>query len=637
MCGIAGWVGPTLNIDEARNMTAVLAHRGPDDSGEWREGDAWLGQRRLSIVDLSPAGRQPMSSASGRYVMTYNGEVYNSPELADQLRASGHVFRGHSDTEVMLAAIDEWGFESSLQRFNGMFALAVWDRQERSLLLARDRVGEKPLYFAERGNDIAFASELTGLWQLSWLDKRVDRAALTAYFSHLCVPAPASIVTGARKLAPGTYYRWQAGTGEVRHYWQLASVIDAGSGTTVKADFVEAADELERMLRDSVRLRLRADVPYGAFLSGGIDSSLVVALMQMEAQQPVSTFTIGFSEKSHDESVFADAIAAHLGTRHHKKILSAGEVIDLVPKIAHLHDEPFADSGSVPSLLLAQFVRPHVKVAVSGDGGDELFGGYPRYFWASRIESLRRRLTPFGAAALAFLFDRVPGPALDGADKWLFRGKLGGANGLSERARRFAEYLRCAPEDVYRSIVSAWKYPQNPLSAEMDRALCPDLTGYAHLPWAERMMAVDQAHFLPDDMLTKVDRATMSVGLEARAPLLDHRLVEWSWRLPVGYKLSDRGDQGKLLLREVLYRFVPKEIMDRPKMGFGMPIGKWLRAELRDWAEDILGPERLSGVGLNAQVVRQMWREHLAGSNRLPEIWTALMWVQWQEKWKARM
>lgn len=637
MCGIAGWVGPTLNIDEARNMITVLAHRGPDDSGEWREGDIWLGQRRLSIVDLSPAGRQPMSSASGRYVMTYNGEVYNSPELADQLRASGHVFRGHSDTEVMLAAIDEWGFESSLQRFNGMFALAVWDRQERSLLLARDRAGEKPLYFAERGNDIAFASELTGLWQLSWLDKRVDRAALSAYFSHLCVPAPASIVTGARKLAPGTYYRWQSGKGEVRHYWLLDGVIDAGSGTTVKADFVEAADELERMLRDSVRLRLRADVPYGAFLSGGIDSSLVVALMQMEAQQPVSTFTIGFSEKSHDESVFADAIAAHLGTRHHKKILSAGEVIDLVPKIAHLHDEPFADSGSVPSLLLAQFVRPHVKVAVSGDGGDELFGGYPRYFWAGRIESLRRRLTPIGAEALAFLFDRVPGPVLDGADRWLFRGKLGGANGLSERARRFASYLRCAPEDVYQSIVSAWKYPQNPLNADMDRALCPDLAGYAHLPWAERMMAVDQAHFLPDDMLTKVDRATMSVGLEARAPLLDHRLVEWSWRLPLGYKLSDRGDQGKLLLREVLYRFVPREMMDRPKMGFGMPIGKWLRAELRDWAEDILRPERLSGVGLNTQVVRQMWREHLAGNNRLPEIWTALMWVQWQEKWKARM
>ena len=637
MCGIAGWVGPTLNIDEARKMIAVLAHRGPDDSGEWGEGDTWLGQRRLSIVDLSPAGRQPMSSASGRYVMTYNGEVYNSPELADQLREAGQVFRGHSDTEVMLAAIEEWGFENSLQRFNGMFALAVWDRQERSLLLARDRIGEKPLYIAERGSDIAFASELSGLWQLSWLDKRVDRAALTAYFCHLCVPAPASIVTGARKLAPGTFYRWQAGKGRVHHYWRLDRTIDAGSRSAVTSDFAETADELERMLRDSVRLRLRSDVPYGAFLSGGIDSSLVVALMQLEAQQPVSTFTIGFSEKSHDESVFADAIAGHLGTRHQKKILSAREVIDLVPKIAHLHDEPFADSGSVPSLLLAQFVRPHVKVAVSGDGGDELFGGYPRYFWAGRIESLRRRLTPFGAELLAFLLDRVPARTFDGADKWLFRGKLGGANGLSERARRFADYLRCVPEDVYKSIVSAWKYPENPLGADLDRTLCPEMTGHADLTWAERMMVVDQTHFLPDDMLTKVDRATMSVGLEARAPLLDHRLVEWSWRLPVRYKLSDRGDQGKLLLREVLYRFVPKELMDRPKMGFGMPIGMWLRTELRDWAEDILGPSRLSAVGLNAQAVQRMWRAHLGGTNRLPEIWTALMWVQWQEKWNARI
>ena len=637
MCGIAGWAGPTLNIDEARKMIAVLAHRGPDDSGEWRDGNVWLGQRRLSIVDLSPAGHQPMISASARYVMTYNGEVYNSPELADELLQSGHVFRGHSDTEVMLAAFDQWGFENSLQRFNGMFALAVWDSQERCLYLARDRIGEKPLYFAERGSDIAFASELSGLWQLSWLDKRVDRAALTAYFSHLCVPAPASIVTGARKLEPGSFYRWQDGRGEVRRYWSIGRVMDSGSRSGITMDFSEAADELERMLRDSVRLRLRADVPYGAFLSGGIDSSLVVALMQMEAQQQVSTFTIGFSEKSHDESVFADAIAGHLGTRHHRKILDAREVIDLVPKIAELHDEPFADSGSVPALLLAQFVRPHVKVAVSGDGGDELFGGYPRYFWASRIENLRRRLTPVGAGALAFLLDSIPGRAFEGADKWLFSGKLGGANGLPERARRFAEYLRCKPEDVYSSIIAAWKYPDNPLSTDLDRSLSPDLTRYARMPWAERMMAVDQAHFLPDDMLTKVDRATMSVGLEARAPLLDHRLVEWSWRLPLRYKLSDHGDQGKLLLREVLYRFVPKELMDRPKMGFGMPIGQWLRGELRDWAEDILGAQRLSAVGLDAKAVQQMWRAHLGGSNRLPEVWTALMWVQWQEKWKATL
>jgi asparagine synthase (glutamine-hydrolysing) len=569
--------------------------------------------------------------------MTYNGEVYNSPELADQLRETGHDFRGHSDTEVMLAAIDEWGLEAALRSFNGMFALAVWDRQERSLVLARDRIGEKPLYFAERGGDIAFASELSGLWQLSWLDKRVDRAALTAYFCHLCVPAPASIVAGARKLLPGTFYRWREGRGEVRSYWKLNDVITAGSNSPVTLDFGAAADELEHLLRDSVRMRLRADVPYGAFLSGGIDSSLVVALMQQEARHPVSTFTIGFAEKSHDESVFSDAIAGHLGTRHYKKILSAREVIDLVPEITDLHDEPFADSGSVPSLLLARFVRPHVKVAVSGDGGDELFGGYPRYFWAGRIESLRRRLSPLGAETMAFLLARIPGRFMDGVDRWWFRGRFGGANGLAERTRRFAEYLKSVPEDVYSSIVSAWKYPQHPFLADPDRTLRPDMEKYSRLPWAERMMAVDQEHFLPDDMLTKVDRATMSVGLEARAPLLDHRVVEWSWRLPSSYKLSNRGDSGKLLLREVLYRHVPRELMDRPKMGFGMPIGKWLRSELRDWAEDILGSQRLSAVGLDPRAVQGVWREHLAGTNRLPEVWTALMWVQWQEKWKARM
>lgn len=637
MCGIAGWVGPAIDLSVAQAMSRSLAHRGPDDAGEWREGDVWLAQRRLSVVDLSPTGRQPMHSASSRYVITYNGEVYNAPELSTELTNRGHSFRGHSDTEVILAAFEEWGVEPALEKFNGMFAFAVWDRQIRRLTLARDRMGEKPLYFAERNGNIAFASELTGLWQLPWLDRRIDRDALAAYFRYLCVPAPAAIVCGARKLAPGTLYRWQNGQGELHTYWQVSQVANAGFGHRLSLDMEGAAMELEALLRDAIRLRLRSDVPYGAFLSGGLDSSLVVAMMQQETRQPVRTFTIGFAEKSHDESTYAREVARHIGTLHAERILSAQEVIDLVPTITRIHDEPFADSSSVPTTLLARFARENVTVALSGDGGDELFGGYPRYFWAGRIKALRHRLTPFGAHAFAQLLDHVPTTLMDGFDHRLLQGRFGGANGLGERVRRFATYLRCPPEALYRSIISAWKDPHQIIAGDFSNTLDPDVTAYARMNWAESMMAADQEHYLPDDILTKADRATMAVALEGRAPLLDHRLVEWAWRVPSALKLSDHGDTGKLLLRQVLYQYVPRELVDRPKMGFGMPIGRWLRCELRDWAEAILAPNRLTAAGLVEQPIREAWRDHLAGHNRLPELWTILIWVQWQEQWKASL
>jgi len=639
MCGIAGWIGPDLDVEEARGMMARLAHRGPDDGGEWQEGPVWLGQRRLAIIDLSPAGKQPMHSASRRYVLTYNGEVYNYQEIMAELKEKGHSFRGHSDTEVMLAAFDEWGVEAALQQFNGMFAFAVWDRKDRCLFLARDRIGEKPLYYAEKGGNIAFASELSGLWQLSWLDKSVDREALTAYFRYLCVPAPATIVRGACKLQPGEFFQWKDGKGKISTYWNIRQAVENGLSTQIAFNFKEAADELENILRDAVRIRLRSDVPYGALLSGGVDSSLIVTLMQQEAKQPISTFTIGFSEKSHDESVFARAIASHIGTKHAEEIFCAKDVIELVPKIASLHDEPFADGSSIPTFLLARFARNHVKVVLSGDGGDELFGGYPRYFWAGRIERLRRWLTPTGASLLARIVGRIPATLWNNTDRIIFSGKLGGSDGLASRVQRFGEYLVCPPTDVYNSIISAWKQPSEILLREYqeNQELSPNLERYSDLPWAVSMMALDQENYLPNDILTKVDRASMSVALEARVPMLDHRLLEWAWRLPLRYKLSDHGDMGKLILREVLYRYVPRELIERPKMGFGMPIGKWLKKELRDWAEEMLTPSRLVGVGLNPKTVLRVWHEHLSGKNRLPEIWTVLMWIQWQEKWKASM
>jgi len=637
MCGIAGWLGQSIDLAVARQMSQAVAHRGPDGAGEWTADGVWLAQRRLAIVDLSPAGRQPMVSPSGRYVITFNGEVYNAPELASELAGKGFSFRGHSDTEVMLAAIEAWGVDGALQRFNGMFAFGLWDCAERTLYLARDRLGEKPLYFAENGREIAFASELGALWQVPWLDKRVDPAALTGYFRSLCVPGMASIVRGARKLAAGTLLKWTAGRADISAYWSVAVAARNGLASRMPADMEAAADELESLLVDAVKIRLRADVPYGAFLSGGLDSSLVVALMQKNGGDPARTFTIGFAERSHDESPHARAVAAHLGTNHQERILSPGEVIDLVPEIARIHDEPFADSSSIPTTLLARFAREQVTVALSGDGGDELFGGYPRYFWAERIQRTRRRLGTPGSRMAAGLLRSLPAAWLDGLDSLVLGKRFGGANGLSDRVYRFADYLRCSPGDVYREIISAWKNPAEVMAAGSSDALLADPARHAPLGWAESMMAIDQERFLPDDVLTKMDRATMAVALEGRAPLLDHRLVEWAWRVPPELKLSPQGDLGKLVMRKVLYRHVPQALMERPKMGFGMPIGVWLRGPLKPWAEDMLQARRLAELGLQAERVQRVWQAHLAGENRLAEIWTVLMWVQWQEKWQATL
>mgnify|MGYP000857516966 FL=1 len=503
MCGIAGWLGQSIDLAAARQMSQAVAHRGPDGAGEWTADGVWLAERRLAIVDLSPAGRQPMISPSGRYVITFNGEVYNAPELASELAGKGFSFRGHSDTEVMLAAIEAWGVDGALQRFNGMFAFGLWDCAERTLYLARDRLGEKPLYFAENGREIAFASELGALWQVPWLDKRVDPAALTGYFRSLCVPGTASIVRGARKLAAGTLLKWTGGHADISAYWSVAVAARNGLASRLPADMEAAADELEALLVDAVKIRLRADVPYGAFLSGGLDSSLVVALMQKNGGDPARTFTIGFAERSHHESPHARAVAAHLGTNHQERILSPGEVIDLVPEIARIHDEPFADSSSIPTTLLARFAREQVTVALSGDGGDELFGGYPRYFWAERIQRTRRRLGTPGSRMAAGLLRSLPAAWLDGLDSLVLGKRFGGANGLSDRVYRFADYLRCSPGDVYREIISAWKNPAEVMAAGSSDALLADPARHAPLGWAESMMAIDQERFLPDDVLDR--------------------------------------------------------------------------------------------------------------------------------------
>ncbi|MDR1064495.1 MAG: asparagine synthase (glutamine-hydrolyzing) [Azoarcus sp.] len=636
MCGIAGWLGGDVDLERARTMRNRLRHRGPDDSGEWHDPEAgvWLGHRRLAILDLSSTGHQPMLSRSGRYVIVFNGEVFNFSELRMELEAIGASFAGHSDTEVMLAAIDAWGLKAALSRFVGMFAFALWDRQAQSLTLARDRMGIKPLYYASANSHFAFASELCALAPLPWIDATIDQEALADYLRYLCVPAPHTILRGVRKLEPGTLLVRHRGDVRLECYWSLHAVAQEASAHPLKLDFIEAADELEARLRNAIDLRMRSDVPYGAFLSGGVDSSLVAALMCQQSATPPKTFTIGFAGSSNDESGHARAVAAHLGTRHHEEMLEPGMIPALVDEMVTLHDEPFADGSSFPTYLLCRFARRHVTVALSGDGGDELYGGYPRYFWAGRIQRWRARLGSLGTRLAAKALHGVPDGVWNGLVNRLLGGRYSGSQGLAARVHRFAGYLAAGPNCADAGMLSAWPDPAAVLESPPQPAR-ERYCGWEMLDWAEQMMAVDQAHYLPDDILTKVDRTSMAVSMEVRVPMLDHRLVEWSWRVPRAFKLAESGDRGKLLLREVLYRHVPKALIERPKMGFGMPMEHWLRGSLRSWAEDIVPDSSLISSGLlKPSAVREVWQAHLSGENRLPQIWTVLMLQLWLTHWR---
>lgn len=636
MCGIVGWLGaPALSLVPA--MSDALTHRGPDSEGDWFDGDAgvWLGHRRLSIIDLSEAGEQPMTSATGRYVITYNGEVYNYQEVRRSLDREGMRFRSTSDTEVLLAAVEVWGLERALDAIVGMFAFALWDRHAAALYLVRDRLGVKPLYYTERPGEIAFASELRALRPLPWVGNDVDTSALAAYFRHLAVPAPATIIDGVRKMPPASILRWTPSSSRLSRYWQLDRAVRAGIGNRFSGTLTEAADLLHDHLRDAVRLRMLADVPVGALLSGGVDSSLVVALMQEQASHPVRTFTIGFQDRTHDESQYAREVARHLGTHHEEHIFTPAQVQDLVPAMSRLHDEPFADVSSLPTHLICSVARRHVKVALSGDGGDELWGGYPRYFWADRIDRLRRGLgsaSPMVAGAL----DRLPAGFLDGAVSRVTGGRFTGADGLSHRVRRFAGYLRTDREATYSRMITVWADTGDLLTDEPIAEYGPRPELFAWLPWSEQMMATDQAAYLPDDLLTKLDRVSMAVSLEAREPMLDHRLVELSWRMPPAFKLARRGDRGKLLLREVLYRYVPRTMIERPKVGFGVPLAHWMRGPLRAWVEDTLHDRSIwQDAGLAPGPVHRAWQNHLAGADHQQQIWTVLMYLQWWHAWTA--
>ncbi len=643
MCGIAGYIDLKTSTSEevlerhALAMAGAMVRRGPDDQGAWTDAQAGvaLAQARLSIIDLSEAGHQPMVSHNGRYVIVYNGEVYNAEDLRAHL--DGVDWRGHSDTEVILEACARWGLTVTLEKLIGMFAFALWDREERTLSLVRDRFGIKPLYWGEVDGKFLFASELKALMALKGWTRRIDRNALASYMRFNYVPAPQSIFQGLHKLQPGHILTFHAGRGavDIERYWNVRAIAAAGARNPLKLDDAQAEDELDRLVRDAVKRRMVADVPLGAFLSGGIDSSTVVAAMQAQSVRAVKTFTIGFDVEGYDESAHAAAIAKHLGTDHTELRVTPQHALDVVPDLATWYDEPFADSSQIPTFLISKLAREHVTVSLSGDGGDELFAGYERHKWGEalwrRTGWLPRPAARLGAAAL-----RLPPDALWRGVNAILPHRLKVSH-PALKAHKLADVLALSdPQALYRRLVTAWDDPNalvpgahEPHGLEWDTTLARDIPGVM-----EQMQVLDALTYLPDDILTKVDRASMAVSLEARVPLLDHRIAEFAFGLP--RSLRHRGGQGKWLLRKVLARYVPPSLFERPKMGFGIPVGPWLRGPLRDWAENLLSVEALEDGGYLASApIRKTWAEHLSGrADWTTHLWTVLMFQAWRERWK---
>jgi asparagine synthase (glutamine-hydrolysing) len=650
MCGIAGFLDTSRSKSSeqltliARRMSTSLSHRGPDADGVWVDQNTGLafGHRRLSIIDLSPMGAQPMHSASGRYVITFNGEIYNFKALRQELEQLGEKFRGHSDTEIMLTAIARWGVEASLKKFNGMFAFGLWDREEQTLYLSRDRAGEKPLYYGWAGKTLLFGSELKALQQHPDFRGDIDRGAVAVYLRHNYIPAPHSIYKGIYKLPPGTFLtiRGFGSDASPKPYWSAKVAAEDGIANPFLGTEEEAVNQLDALLNDAVKMRMEADVPLGAFLSGGIDSSLIVAIMQANSKRPVKTFTIGFDNRDFNEAESAKLVAQHIGTDHTELYVTPEEAMAVIPRIPTLYDEPFADSSQIPTFLVSQLARRNVTVSLSGDAGDELFGGYTTYQWGRSVHQnvgwmpgplkagLAKTIKPLSKLDWNALLDgrqSVVPQSLRSKDINKVLSKLTGILKVNER------------EALYWILLSYWMDPSSvvlgakePLTQLTDKNKWANIDDIMHV-----MMYLDTIMYLPDDILVKVDRASMGVSLESRVPLLDHRVIEFAWKLPIEMKV--KGTLGKVPLRNLLYRYVPKQLVDRPKKGFGVPIHEWLRGPMRSWAEDLLDESRLKNEGYFAEKpIRQKWNEHVSGRrNWQAQLWAVLMFQAWLEQQKT--
>ena len=647
MCGIIGFWDSSFRLKSrlgflAEQMCSSLYHRGPDASGVWvsEENGLALGHRRLSIIDLSSAGNQPMSSSYADCTIVFNGEIYNHLQLRIELEKSGYLpnWHGHSDTETLLAALVTWGIEATLKKIVGMFAFALWDGRSQSLILARDRIGEKPLYYGWQGDTFLFASELKALKTHPSFKPEVDRRALKLFMNKNYIPAPLSIYKNIFKLIPGTYYSLclRDHKEQSKTYWSVREAADAGQLEPFSGTEQDALEELNRLLTQSITAQMSSDVPLGAFLSGGIDSSTVTALMQSQTSSPIQTFTVGFLNKNYNEANHAKAVASYLGTNHTEIYATSEDAIGIIPLLPNLYDEPFADSSQIPTFLLAKLAAKNVTVALSGDGGDELFGGYSRYYWANNMWQINRKMPQSIREVLAQLIKAFP------PQTWNFIFQIF-SHLLPDNLRypnsgdklyKFASVLSSrTQEEIYKDLVTFWDQPSKIVIDDKNHLGFDDQIKLSNLrDFSHKMMYEDMITYLPDDILVKIDRASMGSSLETRIPFLDHRLVEFSWKLPLSMKIKN--SQGKWILRQLLYKYIPQELVDRPKMGFGVPIDIWLRGPLRGWAESLLSENRLQQQGFFYPApIREKWSEHISGKrNWAYMLWSVLMFQAWSEE-----
>tara|TARA_B110000438_G_scaffold302176_1_gene359071 strand:- start:529 stop:2505 length:1977 start_codon:yes stop_codon:yes gene_type:complete len=656
MCGFTGFLmseaGKMNEMEEVvSSMNSTLTHRGPDDKGLWIDNDEGiaLGHRRLSILDLSSAGHQPMHSLSDRFTMVFNGEIYNHLEIRKKLESSkANIFhwKGHSDSETLLAAIEEWGLEKTLQLSIGMFSIALWDRDKRLLSLARDRFGEKPLYYGWVNKSFVFGSELKAIKAYPGFNNSICRRALSNYLHFMYVPAPQSIYVDIFKLEPGQYLEIESKditsqTVKIKKYWSLEEEIKEAQ-LNLFTNESEALETLESALNQSIKMQMLSDVPLGAFLSGGVDSSLIVALMQKHSSQSVKTFTVAFEESEFDESPFANEIARHLGTNHHELFVSSSEAQGVISKLPVIYDEPFADSSQIPTHLISMAAKKEVTVSLSGDAGDELFGGYNRYFWGPRIWSKISWMPFFMRNMISSSICSISQERWDllGTSINKFQKSSQGISRLGDKAYKLSETLNNVKsiDDLYFNLISIW-HDSSDIIKGLDLSNSEAINSSKKYPRSlnfddasSRMMFWDSLNYLPDDILCKVDRAAMACSLETRVPFLDHRVSKIAWQLPTNMKI--RGNEGKWALRQILYRHVPRELIERPKAGFSIPLGSWLRGPLRQWAENLLTEDRLCREGyFYPEPIRKMWSDHLRGKRDWGhKLWTILMFQSWLEE-----
>lgn len=656
MCGITGIFG-NLRKEEfdssIHEMSATLNHRGPDDAGTWinEENGVAFGHQRLSIIDLSSAGHQPMVSPCGRFTTVFNGEIYNHLQLRDKLNTSANKqsWKGHSDTETLVTAFSQWGIEKTLQQLVGMFAIAVWDFKEKRLFLIRDRFGEKPLYYGWSNGVFLFGSELKALQKYKRFSNQIDRGALSLYMKYMYVPTPYSIFRDIYKLEPGCILQIDKGTKpptlplfapfrdqgiNIAQWYSISNMAQAGQKNLI-TDQNDAVDLIEKTLLESVRSQLISDVPLGAFLSGGIDSSVITALMQKVCKDPVKTFTIGFEESSFNEAIYAKEVSRHLGTEHHELYVTSSDAFKVIPHLPTLYDEPFADSSQIPTYLVSKLARESVTVSLSGDAGDELFGGYNRYLWGSRVWNKVRWMPLIVRQTLGVAINKISVNTWDSIGNSLPNSSR--VSLMGDKAHRMAHRLKNVKslDDVYHSIVTEG-YKEDGLVVNDKAALITKLDNNdivsGIVDSEHRMMLLDSLTYLPDDILTKVDRAAMGVSLETRIPFLDYRVAELAWRLPLDTKINN--GETKWPIRQVLYKYVPKVLIERPKAGFAIPVGQWIRGPLREWAADLLNEERIRREGyFNPELVQQLWQQHLSGKyDWTPRLWAILMFQAWLDK-----